>query len=77
MPAALDEALDHFIFLGVSHVWRVVASYVAYYNGARPSQAIHRIPAPYPELRERPVAYGELVALPVLGGILHDYRLAA
>ena len=34
-----------------SHLRRVVHTYVAYYNGARPSQAIHAIPAPYPELR--------------------------
>jgi hypothetical protein len=50
---------------------------VAYYNGARPSQAIHAIPAPYPELRASPSAEGTLIALPVLGGVHHDYRLAA
>ena len=72
-----EDALDHFLFLGVGHIRRVVASYVAYYNGARPSQAIHGIPDPYPELRERPPEDGKLVALPVLGGLHHDYRLAA
>ena len=40
------ETLDHFIFLSTDHVHRVVAEYVHYDNGARPSRAIHRIPDP-------------------------------
>ena len=71
------EALDHFIFLGADHVRRVVTEYFCYYNRARPSQAIHGIPDPYPELREPPPRAGRLTTLPVLGGIQHDYRLAA
>ena len=43
-----QEALNHFLFLSVTHLRRVVASYVRLYNGARPSQAIQAIPAPYP-----------------------------
>jgi hypothetical protein len=72
-----EEALDHFIFLTVDHIRRVVTEYVRYYNGARPSQAIHGIPDPYPELRQPPPKSGKLLALPVLGGIQHDYRLVA
>ena len=72
-----EEALDHFIFLGVDHIRRVLSEFVRHYNGGRPSQAIHGIPAPYPELQEPPPPEGELVALPVLGGLIHDYRLAA
>ena len=71
------EALNHFIFLGIGHIRRVVARYIRYYNGARPSQAIHGIPDPYPELKQQPPRNGKLVALPVLGGIHHDYRLVA
>ena len=72
-----EEALNHFIFLGIGHIRRVVTEYVRYYNGARPSQAIHGIPDPYPELKQPPPPNGTLVACPVLGGIHHDYRLAA
>jgi len=72
-----EEALDHFIFLGIGHIRRVVGEYIRYYNGARPSQAIHGIPEPYPELMKPPPRLGKLVALPVLGGIQHDYRLVA
>jgi putative transposase len=52
--ALRKDALDHFIFLSVDHIRRVVAEYIRYYNGARPSQAIHEIPDPYPELRQPP-----------------------
>jgi transposase InsO family protein len=72
-----EEALDHFIFLSADHVRRVVAEYVRYYNRARPSQAIHGIPDPYPELRQPQPRAGKLVALPVLRGLQHDYRLVA
>jgi hypothetical protein len=72
-----EEAMNHFMFLGVGHIRRAVVEYVRYYNGARPSQAIHGIPDPYPELQEPPPQTGKLVALPVLGGVQHDYRLAA
>ena len=49
-----NEALDHFIFLSVDHIRHVAMEYVRYYNGARPSQAIHGIPEPYPELKQPP-----------------------
>ncbi len=72
-----EEALNHFILLSADHIRRVVIEYVRYYNGARPSQAIHGIPDPYPELRQPLSRRGKLIALPVLGGIQHDYRLVA
>ncbi|MCK4412546.1 MAG: integrase core domain-containing protein [Candidatus Eisenbacteria sp.] len=72
-----EEALDHFIFLTTDHIRRAVAEYVRYYNGARPSQAIHGIPDPYPELKLPPPRAGKLLALPILGGVQHDYRLVA
>jgi putative transposase len=77
MRTLRQEALDHFIFLSADHIRRVVSEFVRYYNGARPSQAIHGIPDPYPELKPSPPCTGRLVAIPVLGGVQHDYRLAA
>ena len=77
MRTLREEALDHFIFLNDAHIRRVVTEYVRYYNRARPSQAIHRIPDPYPELKTPPPRAGRLIALPILGGVQHDYRLAA
>ena len=72
-----EDALNHFIFLNAAHVGRVVREFIEYYNRARPSQATHAIPDPYPELLEKPTTGGELIALPILGGVQHDYRLAA
>jgi len=72
-----EEALNHFVFLNAKHVLRVCREYVQFYNRARPSQALHAIPAPYPELQKPPRTNGTLVALPVLGGVQHDYRRAA
>jgi putative transposase len=72
-----DEALNHFIFLGVKRVLRVCREYVELYNRARPSQALHAVPDPYRELTKPPPGSGKLVALPVLAGVQHDYRLAA
>ena len=46
-------------------------------SGDCPSQALNAIPDPYPELNSPPPTNGKLVALPVLGGVQHDYRLAA
>jgi len=77
MRTLRHEALDHISLLSVDHVRRVVNEYVRHYNRDRPSKAIHGIPDPYPELMQPPPAAGTLVALPVLGGVLHDYRLAA
>ena len=69
--------LDHFLFFGERHVLRVVREYVRYYNGARCHQGIGTIPDPYDELRATPLPTGRIVALPVLGGVHHDYRRAA
>ena len=72
------EALDHFIFINERHIRKVCLEYVEFYNRARPSQATGRIPDPYPELEAPPTADAtKVLALPVLGGLQHDYRRAA
>ena len=72
-----EEALYHFIFFGENHIRRICSVYNSYYNHARPSQALHAIPDPYPELTKPPPKDGRVVALPILDGIHHDYRLVA
>jgi putative transposase len=72
-----EEALNHFIFWDVKHVLRVCRDFAEFYDRARPSQALHAIPDPYPQLRKALPKTGKLVGLPVLGGVQHDYRLAA
>jgi transposase InsO family protein len=72
-----EAALNHFIFLSEGHVRHVCCEFVEYYNRARPSQAIGAIPDPHPELQISPPRKRKMVALPVLGGLEHDYRLVA
>jgi putative transposase len=69
------ECLDHFIVLNERHLRRRLLSYLAYYNTARPHQALgDNSPRP----REvQPPAYGRIVALPQVGGLHHRYQRAA
>ena len=76
------ECLNHFILLSEDHLRRIVSAYVAYYNEGRPHQGIEGIPKYGPGLPRAPSSTSgespiEFVARPVLGGLHHDYRLAA
>ncbi len=74
------ECLDHVIVLDDVHLQRVVTEYVRYYNAARPHQGLRqRIPVPPngSAAAARTTVEGKVVELPVLGGLHHDYRLAA
>jgi putative transposase len=68
------EALDHVLLLDDQHLEDVARQYVRYFNTARPHQGIgQRIP-------DGPVndnQTGKVIAIPVLGGLHHDYRRAA
>jgi len=71
------ECLDHRIILSETHLQRILADYaLSYFSTARPQQGIRqRIPVPAERVRARSV--GSITALPVLGGLHHDYRAAA
>lgn len=71
------ECLDHLIILSEPHLQRVLAEYaLSYFNTARPHQGIgQRIPVPAEHLR--PQFAGSVTAIPVLGGLHHDYRAVA
>ena len=76
------ECLNHSILLSKGHLRRTVVQFARYTNEGRPHQGIYGIPAfgpgkrpPMPKNTDgRPL---RLVARPVLGGLAHDYRLAA
>jgi transposase InsO family protein len=72
------ECLDYVVILGERHLRRILEEYVAtYFNPARPHQGLsQRIPAPAAP-RTGPRDDAKVVALPILGGLHHDYRLAA
>ena len=71
------ECLDHMLIMSETHLRRLAASYVSYFTDARPHQGIEqRVPR-----RTQVVAtaseIGEVIVVPVLGGLHHDYRRAA
>ncbi len=71
------ECLDHVLILGEGHLRRVLEEYTgAYFNKARPHQGLaQRIPAA--GVGPPAEAVGKIIAMPVLGGLHHDYRRAA
>ncbi len=78
MGSVRRECLDHLLILGEQHLHHVLKEYVVYFNEARPHQGIEqRIPV----RKDRAVAAlgtrKDILAFPILGGLHHDYRLAA
>src|SRR5690606_39179871 len=66
------ECLDLVIVLGERHLRTVLLEYVAYFNASRPHQGL-RQRVPVPSTATCSSASGRVVALPVLGGLHHDY----
>jgi putative transposase len=71
------ECLDHILVLGEGHLRRVLREYVAYFNTARPHQGIGQGVPSVPKSASPACPAGPIVAIPVLGGLHHDYQRAA
>jgi transposase InsO family protein len=70
------ECLDHLLLLGERHLTRVLREYAAYFNRARPHQALSQAtPASPRDLIGR--GDGAIRAVPILGGLHHAYQRAA
>ena len=68
------EVLDHVLLLGEQKLEDVARRYVLYFNKARPHQGIgQRIP----DVPANDNRAGKIIAIPVLGGLHHDYRRTA
>ncbi len=69
------ECLDHVLIMNQRQLLSVLEEYCRYHNRARPHQGLgQRVPEPSPQ-RSGPA--GQVIEFPVLGGLHHDYRLAA
>src|SRR5262245_26357619 len=74
------ECVDHTLILGERHLGRVLTEYVGYFNRARPHQGIRqRTPLPPASIIRAPGPHvnEDVIAVPVLGGLHHEYRNAA
>ena len=72
------ECLDHLLLLGEAHLRRALGAYVTYFNQDRPHQGLgQRVPVSAEPPRRARHGVGEIVAIPVLGGLHHAYRRAA
>jgi hypothetical protein len=65
-----------FIILSEAHLKAVLEEWVAHFNRGRPYQGIDQR-VPVPPGRPSAASGGKVVAIPVLGGLHHDYRRAA
>ena len=75
-----EELLDHIIPIDETHLSRLLAEYLCFYNTARPHQANDgQSPIPQQAVNEGVFAPGSLraEAIPWLGGLHHSYRRAA
>jgi transposase InsO family protein len=73
------ECLDRILIVNRRHLERVLRVYIRHYNGHRPHRSLHQ----RPPIQEAPPGSETLVALDrlrrrdVLGGLIHEYEIAA
>jgi len=72
------ECMDHILILSEGLARRVVQEYVTFFNHSRPHQVIdQRIPEPLALAPPPEEARQQVIGLPILHGLQHDYRWAA
>jgi putative transposase len=72
------ECLDHVLILHEKQLHRVLRSYVAYFNDARPHQGIQqRVPHGKVTCMPPDECGDRIISVPVLGGLHHEYRRVA
>jgi putative transposase len=68
------ECLDHLLILHEQQLFRALEAYGAYFNRARPHQGLQQ---QVPDASALEARAGPIVAVPVLGGLHHEYCRAA
>jgi len=72
------ECLDRILIVSRSHLERVLREYVAHHNTHRPHRALQQQPPiPKPVLLPTPPHDGHVHRRDRLGGLLHEYEIAA
>ncbi len=72
-----QECLDHLLILHERQLQRVLNAYMMYFNQARPHQGIgQQIPEQRSSDPSAQDAGNKVIALPVMGGLHHDYSWA-
>jgi putative transposase len=78
MRSVRQECLDHLLIFQEKQLQRVLNASVGYFNQSRPHQGIaQRIPEQRNSVPSTQKAGNKVIALPVLGGLHHDYHWAA
>ncbi len=73
-----QECLDHVLIYHGRQLQYVLNRYVTYFNYARPHQGIHQqVPEPNSSSHSTCLARNKVIAIPLLGGLHHDYQRAA
>lgn len=68
----------HLLILHEQQLSRVLQAYVTYFNRARPHQGLQqRIPDPLAAALPTDARDSPILAVPILGGLHHDYHRAA
>ena len=69
------EYFDHMFIVTERQFLSALSEYRDYHNRSRPHQGLEqRVPEPQPQPS---ASTGQVTEVPVLGGLHHDYRLAA
>jgi transposase InsO family protein len=73
-----SECLDWMLIFGRRHLARVLRAYVVHYNRARPHRGLGlKTPDPRPGPARWPAEGARVRTHDVLGGLIHEYELAA
>jgi putative transposase len=71
------ECLDRMLIFGHRQLESVLIEYLAHYNEHRPNRAVGQRPPAVPTTRPIPDVATPVIRRDVLGGLIHEYELAA
>jgi transposase InsO family protein len=72
------ECLDRLLILGRRQLEHVLSSYVAHYNGHRPHRALDQVPPlSHDQARAAVIDLDRIRRRDLLGGLIHEYKIAA